>query len=101
MKTSTFIRNSIDKYLHPENNLTSGWNSPYLCDCLEFYEEHPEVANSSEIIDRFKQLLREDGVLGFGLEYNLRRSGISSEEGQGIRFMYAEFIALYFEDLGD
>lgn len=87
MKTSESIREAVDKYLAVDGE---EFKNKGLCVTFWFV---PEAWN-------LLQLIRQDDAGSvFVPEWLI--DGDPTEESQAIRFMLAEFMALYFEDLGD
>lgn len=120
MKTSEFIRQAVDTYLaHGDELDTHSYVIPidkekFLCSCLDHMrigrsgvtEAHGKAIHL--ISDIIADTATAEGLyLGstlFGVGQNLGYWLMTSEakyELQEIRFMLAEFMALYFEDQGD
>ena len=109
MKTSEFIRTAVDQYLSPVKTvdfINRKAPAPYLCICLEKLKAEyagttfwPESHHISQV---FQDTICEDiGNCTVGTALLDAGYYCTHEEIQQIRFMYAEFIALEFEDAGD
>ena len=97
MKTSEFIRKAVDANL-TTNAIMKGSRTRFLCNALEFYMQDND--NRLEAQFQAVQALIAEGLYGHGTVTGTCH-GLTVEEIQGIRFMYAEFLALYFEDEND
>jgi hypothetical protein len=107
MKTSEFIRAAVNQYLSPklrkEFNATA---TKYLCVAFDRFDSPDNSMNTSA---KLKRIIEEDlARLGSGGTFYSAaivncgwREFEDNDEFQQLRFMYAEFLALYFEDLGD
>ena len=120
MKTSEFIRQAVDTYLaHGDDLDTYGYaavidKKKFLCSCMD--NKRTGLIALSEAHGKAIQLINdiihdtatEEGsypsstlfCVGQNLGY-WRKVDESRYELQEIRFMLAEFMALYFEDQGD
>ena len=105
MKTSQFIREAVDSFLWNGIDPREAPGTPYLCICLTDYgketnfnykplltliQEHVQCSRISE--DRWGT----GGWTVLPLELSA-----SCEKNQAARFMFAEFLALQFEDMED
>lgn len=106
MKTSEFIRNAVDLHLAPDyqtyrDDVTGSVQTPHLCNVITRYHMFTD-SKYSEQCRKADKLISEclrDVKPSASIKTSL---GISSEtEAQEVRFMCAEFMALYFEDQGD
>lgn len=118
MKTSEFIRAAVDTCLHPNASeykySDEGTISPYLCIALAHYNainryKYEEQRNKVRaVIDElvtsmssmYSNIFMAAESSGFISTRKLNKMEASGETQQ-IRFMLAEFMALYFEDQGD
>lgn len=90
MKTSEYIREHVYEYLAPSKYFHGNW---YLCNCLK--NRFGESFDYSRVINLIKENLLEGSILldvTYSPDYSIEQTE---------RFMFAEFMALYFEDLGD
>ena len=102
MKTSQAIRQAVDNQLnHP--NITFDYTkdrSDYLCWCIvQEFGCKPFKSLATEITKLTANLQEVCRI--FELETAFGHVEVSYRELQEMRFMYAEFLALYYEDQGD
>lgn len=106
MKTSEFIRKAVDKYLvadFTEWPLTSK-ASMGLCGCFSRLEYDISGCMKSDRLGKLAQEIEAYRILENASVYFLWSDFLDPEEfnrHQQVRFMFAEFLALQFEDLGD
>lgn len=103
MKTSEFIRAAVDNWLAANfGDYTIENKSRGLCRCFEkeygnvgpdpyYWRDHPDL------VECINDELRESSPWLFQITYDEKEFA----EQQAMRFMFAEFLALYFEDMGD
>lgn len=99
-KTSTRIRKAVDKFLMvcTEDDYLPIPNSNYLCDVLD------ESAICRTKLNEIKETFIEPYIKsGLGLFSHLMKPKNQKEylRRQTIRFTLAEFIACYYEGIGD
>lgn len=120
MKTSEFIRQAVDTYLAHGDDLDKyGYiavidKEKFLCSCMD--NKRIGLITLSEAHGKAIQLINDiiaDAATEGGLYPSSTLSGVGQNLGywrkvseskyelQEIRFMLAEFMALYFEDQGD
>lgn len=92
MKTSEAIREAVDKYLaaNAQEYYTNAGKTAGLCYTLS------EIPLAYALL---QDIRRDAAGSEFVPEWLI--DGDITEESQAIRFMLAEFMALYFEDFGD
>lgn len=100
MKTSEAIRIAVDKYLYDGNSPCDDMSTRYLCWCIV---KAAGVLQVYESLDTLQEQLPLNLRL---LSHEMHKEVVDlwklpEEERQPLRFMYAEFLALYYEDLGD
>lgn len=105
MKTSEIIRNAIDTQLSTINNVN--WicfkePAPYLCWAIvQSLIEEPKIDGLNlpgciELLpDQAKELLK---IIEEETQFFIHTP---NERVQQMRYMYADFLAYYFEDMGD
>lgn len=113
MKTSEILRKAIDNHLSSDklstteylDRLYKGTEICYLCWAILFAAGKDVNVddgldyNVKRQSDQIRDLIHIiDSETGFIL---IDRFGVSFEEIQQMRFMYADFLAYYFEDFGD
>lgn len=98
MKTSEYIRYCVYKYLEPDNKRYI--INCYLCLVLGLGNyPGPEPDNETSVNKKLISMIIDDQLVGAAF-LNTTPS-LYNVIGQQERFMFAEFLALYFEDLGD
>lgn len=97
MKTSTFIRNAVHKHLIYTPEQETKVKTEFLCICFRFYylDSKEALWDNWNKVHRFIKEELGHKTINALLPY------ITGEERQNIRRMYAEFIALHFEEQGD
>lgn len=106
MKSSELIRSAVDQHL---KHSMSDVGTRFMCWCIVKHQnpmvdfETLESRNLYFWIDRLPtQSKMICDILDEDVDYDILYSDFPSyEEAQDVRFMYSEFLALYFEDLGD
>lgn len=95
MKTSEFIRAAVDNYLAVTLEEYDGKRKCRgICACLDKLDPASEQRNAIA-------LMIQEEVDGNGFLLFAAFDKEEFKEQQCIRFMYSEFLALYFEDQGD
>ena len=97
MKTSTFIRNAVHEYLTYTFEQESKVKTEFLCICFRLYylNKGEELWHNWNKVHRFIKADIGHKAINALLPY------VTGTERQNIRRMYAEFIALHFEEQGD
>lgn len=94
MKTSEFIRTSVKSHMAISlKDFNTSAKSRWLCQVFEWDDvawkvTYPELAELVKVNCRWNSCLFHEG-------------GTDTEDHYILRWMFAEFMALYFEDLGD
>lgn len=112
MKTSEFIREAVDKYLahdvpYPCNTGASAELDVYLCHCLisldsdTNWKYRKQAHKAFEAIRQFVYLERISAGYSPQEPWSTFPNFAECTKNQEIRFMFAEFLALMFEDEGD
>jgi hypothetical protein len=108
MKTSEFIRQAVDAFLSPLSAMEyDDIKSIFICICLDRYQIGNDLpASQADSVE--KLILKDIEALGYsgrslysGAAQKWANERIDQDEFQQVRFMYAEFLALEFEDMGD
>lgn len=107
MKTSEVLRSAVDNHLAVSNRrYDRTTHSEYLCWCV--IHEFMMPSANPDLDWHIRQLPKKFQDLCGMMSSDLCFSMLYSERGyslptnvQELRFMYAEFLALYFEDMGD
>lgn len=103
MKTSEFIRNAVDQYLSPEY----GTDIYQLCVVINTYERDCDSGDAADCGFKARAAIKEQlsnqltMSSAYALVFPAEEYENYRQDAQAIRFMYADFLAHYFESEGD